>query len=83
MWDNIMSKLSNLCGMVVNLGIMIGVGFSDFSTAPYKAYNIWKVAYAHNDWMKYGQGMQLLMAQLAKYDAPEIETDIISTYMHF
>ena len=81
MWDQILSHVSDVSGMVVNLATMIGTGWENKDTAPYKVYDLWVVGWKHNDWMEMGKGFQLLFAQLAKYDAPDlqIEVNIMST----
>ena len=51
LWDTIMSSVSAVSGAVANLAVMIGVGYENFDTAPYKSYNIWVDAYDHFDWL--------------------------------
>ena len=83
MWDTIMSSVAAVSGAAVNLIIMVGVGYANSDTAPYKAYGMWTTAYDSFDWLLFGRGFQLLMSQIVKYDAPDIDTDLVGTYQHF
>ena len=38
-WDNIMSHISDICGVVVNLAIAVGVGWANRDTFPYIVYD--------------------------------------------
>lgn len=54
LWDTIMSSISQACGMATNAIIMIGTGYTNRDTAPYKSYAIWTTAYQYFDWEKFG-----------------------------
>ena len=75
-YDQIMSNIADICGLAVNLILMIGLGWSAKDTAPYKVYDLWVAGWDIKDWMKIGQGFQLLFAQMAKYDAPEFSIEV-------
>ena len=78
-WDNAMSSVSDISGMVVNLGIAIGTGWANKDTYPFKAYDLWVEGWKYSDWMTIGKGFQLLMAQLVKFDAPEFAIEVETT----
>lgn len=71
-WDNLMSHVSDVCGTVVNLAVAIGTGWTNKDTYPFKFYDITVLAYANSNWLQWGQAMQLLFAQLVKFDAADI-----------
>ena len=55
-WDQIMSNVSDISGMTVNLILMIALGWSAKDTAPYKVWDLWTDGYDIRDWMQVGQG---------------------------
>ena len=75
-YDNIMSHVSDISSLGVNLAVMIGTGWKNKDTAPYVVWDLWQEGWKHRDWLDIGKGLQLLFAQLAKYDAPELSIEV-------
>ena len=75
-YDNIMSHLSDIISLCVNLIVMIATGWKNKDTAPYKSWDLMSDGWKYKDWAGIGTGFQLLFAQLAKYDAPEINIEV-------
>ena len=73
MWDTVMSSWADLCSMIVNVAIMIGVGWENEDTAPFIVLELWKDGWKRNDWAEIGKGFLLLMSQAVKYDAPDLQ----------
>ena len=76
-YDSTLSHWADLTSMGVNLAVMLGTGWADKDTAPYKTADIWDEAWAKRDWKEIGVGLMLLMAQLTKYEAPVFTQDVI------
>jgi hypothetical protein len=75
-WDQMMSHVSDISGAVVNLSVVIGTGWANKDTYPFKVYDLWIEGWKYSDWSTIGKGFQLLMAQIAKFDAPEIVIEV-------
>ena len=67
--------------MVVNLAVMIGTGWTDKNTAPFVFYDLMSEGWKMKSFLTMGKAFQLLFAQLAKYDAPDlqIQVNVMST----
>ena len=79
-WDTIMSKIPDVTSMLINFTVMMIVGWNLKDTAPYKAYDYEAEGWRNKDFFYMGEGFELFIAQLSKYNAPElqIEVDIMS-----
>jgi len=65
-----MSHISDVCGMVVNLAMAVGLGWANKDTYPYIVWDHWVYGWNYKDFYEWGLGFQILFAELAKYDAP-------------
>ena len=76
-YDSTFSHWADLTSMGVNLAVMLGTGYADKDTAPFKTWDLWKEGWARKDWKEIGVGLMLLMAQLTKYEATPFKQDVI------
>ena len=55
-WDNIMSHISDVCGMVVNISMAVGLGWTNKDTYPYLVWDHWVDGWNHKDFYEWGLG---------------------------
>jgi hypothetical protein len=66
-----MSNIPQFAGSLSNLGTQIGTGWTNSNTPVFISYNSLKDSYKNKDWNGLGQGFQLFLSQLVKYQAPD------------
>ena len=56
-YDNIMSHVSDITSLGVNLAVMLGTGWKNKDTAPFITWDLWEEGWKHKDWLEIGKGL--------------------------
>ena len=75
-WDNILSHIADASSALVGLIVAIAEGWKGKSTYPYKSWDLMSDGWSVRNWNEMGKGVQLMFAEIASYQGPELTVEV-------